>query len=83
MNKLLLILLAGAILLINFVIALLINASPARPTTLVDLLREDQALWDLPSCPRELTLQDGTRWALPAWSAEGCESTIIYTVRPY
>lgn len=38
------------------------------------------ATWVLPSCPRELTLQDGSRWAPPWWSDPGCKASIIYTV---
>lgn len=40
------------------------------------------ATWTLPSCPRELTLQDGSRWAPPRWSEPGCKASIIYTVPP-
>ncbi len=35
--------------------------------------------WTLPSCPRELTLQDGSRWAPPAWSEPGCKAEIYWT----
>lgn len=40
------------------------------------------ATWDLPSCPQELTLQNGSRWAMPAWSEPACEATIEWTVTP-
>lgn len=34
--------------------------------------------WTLPSCPRELTLQDGSRWAPPFWSNPTCRATISW-----
>jgi hypothetical protein len=40
------------------------------------------ATWDLPSCPQELTLQNGSRWAMPAWSEPSCEATIEWTQQP-
>lgn len=40
------------------------------------------ATWALPSCPRELTLQDGSRWAMPQWSEPGCSAEIEFKVTP-
>lgn len=48
-----------------------------------DTLADNQVMWDLPTCPRELTLQDGSRWAPPSWGDPRCDASIIYTVEPF
>jgi hypothetical protein len=42
--------------------------------------KADASTWTLPSCPRELTLQDGSRWAMPAWAEPGCRAVIGWDV---
>lgn len=43
---------------------------------------DDLSFWRLPSCPRELTLQDGSRWGKPQWAERGCEAVIGWRVEP-
>ena len=35
--------------------------------------------WTLPSCPLEITLRDGTRWAKPQWAEPECKAVIGWT----
>lgn len=39
-------------------------------------------IWQLPSCPLEVILQDGTRWAKPDWSAPNCRAAIGWRMEP-
>lgn len=42
---------------------------------------ESGETWNLHSCPLELILQDGSRYAKPDWSLPGCRAVIGWRVK--
>lgn len=65
-----------------FVVAMAVLGALAGQATAQKrpVVKPEVKLWEMPSCPRELTLQDGTRWAKPDWSEPKCRATIGWEV---
>jgi hypothetical protein len=67
------------VFIIAAIFATMFYAATRPPKVKVDLSPAPaMTTWDLPSCPREITLQDGSRWSPPTWSDAGCKASIIW-----